>query len=188
MSGDDLSPFRRSAVERASRSVVALLVPGSSWASAVHVGGGVFLTARHAVLPRGGEQGPPPPATAAASTRHSSPPRPPPPRVLLQLRSPGGGSSPSSYSWEPAEVDLRPLPPLARGLDVAVVRLLSAAGQQKSRSRRSSSSSSLPLLPLPPAAELAPSVPAAAAPVAVLGFPRVHPRASLGPLATFGVV
>ena len=161
------SPPSLSAVEAASRSVVALLVPGSSWASAVHVGGGVFLTAGHAV---------PLPSSTSTST---SPP------VLLQLPSPGGGKS---FSWEPAEVDARPLPPLVNGLDVAVVRLLlpaedrreaGSSGEER-RSRR------LPLLPL--AALLAPFVPLAASAVAVLGFPRLHPRANLGPLATFGVV
>ena len=165
-----LVPNGAAALEIASRSVVALLVPGSSWATAVHVGGGVFLTAGHA-LPssssRSSSSSPPPP---------SSCPPPPPPRVLLQLRSPSGAPE-----WEPAEVDGRPLPALASGLDVAVVRLSqiqSSEGERSGRRRRR----------LPPAAEFAPSTPAASTPVAVLGFPRLHPRVGLGPLATFGVV
>lgn len=96
-------PTRAAAAEaptsRPADAVVALLAPGVTWAAAVHVGGGAFVTAAHAVPGEGVGGG------------HAA--------LAVQLRRPDAPPVWAAVTADPPSF----LPPCCAGLDVAVVRL-----------------------------------------------------------------
>ena len=97
-------PSRAAAAEaptssRPADAVVALLAPGVTWAAAVHVGGGAFVTAAHAVPGEGVGGG------------HAA--------LAVQLRRPDAPPVWAAVTADPPSF----LPPCCAGLDVAVVRL-----------------------------------------------------------------
>ena len=161
------------AVAAVAASTAAILVPGQSWATGIHVGGGVFLTAAHA-LPavEGAVEG------AAGGWWHKPPPpifvlAPCPPGTLR--RTPGAPAAPAGGVWLPAlRVATAALARAAPGLDVAAVAVERAALPHPA--------------PWPPAPPPPVSPPLPGALVAAIGWPRLHPRVGGGPLVTAGVV
>ena len=146
-------------------STAALLVPGQSWATGVHVGRGVFLTAAHALPAAGaaGQRGLPIFVLAPSSS--------------ARRRPPGAPAAPAGHAWLPAHrVALRELERAAPGLDVAAVAV-EAAGLGAAAPP-----------PWPPARPPLPTPPPPGTPVAALGWPRLHPRVGVGPLVSAGVV